>query len=146
MWSVLLFSHPRRKYLSFVLANSAPCTCFPLRLSPLRRSLLGHSSSGVSPEFHKSDCFSQKHLDRHSFIFFSSPLRLSLSTVFLLYLFIYFSFILSHWPTKEWVLALLLLALLPLALPWWIGLLRRPRGDSFHLGVSCAGLPLMVAR
>ena len=63
MWSVLLFSHPRRKYLSFVLANSAPCTCFPLRLSPLRRSLLGHSSSGVSPEFHKSDCFSQKHLD-----------------------------------------------------------------------------------
>ena len=24
---------------------------------------LGHSSSGVSPEFHKSDCFSQKHLD-----------------------------------------------------------------------------------
>ena len=71
---------------------------FPLRLSPLRRSLLGHSSSGVSPEFHKSDCFSQKHLDRHSFIFFSSPLRLSLSTVFLLYLFIYFSFILSHYP------------------------------------------------
>ena len=39
-------------------------------------------------------------------------------------------------PTKEWVLTLLLLlALLPLALPWWIGLLRRPRGDSFHLGV-----------
>ena len=50
-------------------------------------------------------------------------------------------------PTKEWVLALLLLvALLPLALPWWIGLLRRPCGDSFHLGVSCAGLTRMVAR
>ena len=42
-------------------------------------------------------------------------------------------------PTKEWVLALLLLALLPLALPWRIGLLWRPRGDSFHLSVSCAG-------
>ena len=26
-----------------------------------------------------------------------------------------------------------------------IGLLRRPRGDSFHLGVSCAGLPRMGA-
>ena len=25
--------------------------------------------------------------------------------------------------------------------PLGIGLLRRPRGDSFHLGVSCAGLP-----
>ena len=50
-------------------------------------------------------------------------------------------------PTKEWDLALLLLlTLLPLALPWWIGLLRRPRGDSFHLGVSCAGIPHMVAR
>ena len=43
MWSVLLFSHPRRKYLSFVLANSAPCTCFPLRLSPLRGPLPGSS-------------------------------------------------------------------------------------------------------
>ena len=43
-------------------------------------------------------------------------------------------------------LLLLLLALLPLALPWRIGLLRRPRGDSFHLGVSCAGLTHMVAR
>ena len=30
--------------------------------------------------------------------------------------------------------------------PWWIGLLRQPRGDSFHLGVSCAGLTRMVAR
>ena len=50
-------------------------------------------------------------------------------------------------PTKEWVLALLLLlALLPLALPWWVGLLRRPRGDSFHLGVSCDVLTRMVAR
>ena len=48
-------------------------------------------------------------------------------------------------PTKEWVLTLLLLALLPLALPWWIGLLRWPRCDSFHLGVSCAGLTRMVA-
>ena len=38
------------------------------------------------------------------------------------------------------------LALLPLALPWRIGLLRQPHGDSFHLGVSCAGLPLMVTR
>ena len=38
-------------------------------------------------------------------------------------------------PTKEWVLDLLLLALSPLALPWWIGLLRRPHGDFFHLGV-----------
>ena len=27
--------------------------------------------------------------------------------------------------------------------PLGIGLLRRPRGDSFHLGVSCAGLPRM---
>ena len=75
-----------------VLAQGDP---FVLSLDNLP---LGHSSSGVSPEFHKSDCFSQKHLDRHSFIFFSSPLRLSLSTVFLLYLFIYFSFILSHYP------------------------------------------------
>ena len=40
---------------------------------------------------------------------------------------------------------LLLLALLPLALPWQISLLRRPHGDSFHLGVSCAGLTRMVA-
>ena len=30
---------------------------------------------------------------------------------------------------------LLLLALSPLALPWWIGLLRRPHGDFLHLGV-----------
>ena len=29
--------------------------------------------------------------------------------------------------------------------PMEIGLLRRPRGDSFHLGVSCAGLPCMGA-
>ena len=29
--------------------------------------------------------------------------------------------------------------------PMGIGLLRRPRGDSFHLGVSCAGLPRMGA-
>ena len=29
--------------------------------------------------------------------------------------------------------------------PLGIGLLRRPRGDSFHLGVSCAGLPRMGA-
>ena len=36
-------------------------------------------------------------------------------------------------------------ALLPLALPWWIGLLRRPHGDSFHLGISCAGLTGMAA-
>ena len=43
MWSVLLSFHPRRKYLSFVLANSAPCTCFPLRLSPLRGPLPGSS-------------------------------------------------------------------------------------------------------
>ena len=39
-------------------------------------------------------------------------------------------------PTKEWVLDLLFLrALSPLALPWWIGLLRQPHGDFFHLGV-----------
>ena len=25
-------------------------------------------------------------------------------------------------------------------------LLRRPRGDSFHQGVSCAGIPRMMAR
>ena len=50
-------------------------------------------------------------------------------------------------PTKEWVLALLLLlALLPLALPWRVGVLRRPRGDSFHQGISCDGIPCMVAR
>ena len=30
--------------------------------------------------------------------------------------------------------------------PWRIGLLRRPHGDSFHQGVSCAGIPRMVAR
>ena len=48
--------------------------------------------------------------------------------------------------TKEWVLALPLLALLPIALPWLVGLLRRPRGDSFHQGVSCDGIPRMVAR
>ena len=29
--------------------------------------------------------------------------------------------------------------------PLGIGLLRRPRDDSFHLGVSCAGLPRMGA-
>ena len=29
--------------------------------------------------------------------------------------------------------------------PLGIGLLRRPRGDSFHLGVSCVGLPCMGA-
>ena len=29
--------------------------------------------------------------------------------------------------------------------PLGIGLLQRPRGDSFHLGVSCAGLPRMGA-
>ena len=29
--------------------------------------------------------------------------------------------------------------------PLGIGLLRRPRGDSFHRGVSCAGLPRKVA-
>ena len=29
--------------------------------------------------------------------------------------------------------------------PLGIGLLRRPRGDSFGLGVSCAGLPRMGA-
>ena len=29
--------------------------------------------------------------------------------------------------------------------PLGIGLLRRPRGDSFRRGVSCAGLPLMGA-
>ena len=29
--------------------------------------------------------------------------------------------------------------------PLGIGLLRRPRDDSFHLGVSCAGLPCMGA-
>ena len=29
--------------------------------------------------------------------------------------------------------------------PLGIGLLRQPRGDSFHLGVSCAGLPRMGA-
>ena len=29
--------------------------------------------------------------------------------------------------------------------PLGIGLLRRPRGDSFRLGVSCAGLPLIGA-
>ena len=134
MWSVLLFSHPRRKYLSFVLANSAPCTCFPLRLSPLRRSLLGHSSSGVSPEFHKSDCFSQKHLDRHSFIFFSSPLHLSLSTVFLLYLFIYFSFILSQLPFTYFYLFIFLFILIVTPQMRLIdfpdqlmGLLERPR-------------------
>ena len=28
--------------------------------------------------------------------------------------------------------------------PVGIGLLRQPRGDSFHLGISCAGLPRMV--
>ena len=50
-------------------------------------------------------------------------------------------------PTKEWVLALLLLlALLPLTLPSQVGLLRRSSGDSFHQGVSCAGIPRMVAR
>ena len=39
-------------------------------------------------------------------------------------------------PTKEWVLdPLLLLALSPLTLPWWIGLLRRPHSDFFHLGI-----------
>ena len=37
----------------------------------------------------------------------------------------------------------LLLALLPLALP---GLLRRSSGDSFHQGVSCAGIPRVMAR
>ena len=51
-------------------------------------------------------------------------------------------------PTKEWVLALLLLllALLPLALPSRVSLLRWSSGDSFHQGVSCAGVPRMVAR
>ena len=44
-------------------------------------------------------------------------------------------------PTQEWVFDLLLLALSPLALPWWIGLLRRPHGDSFHLGVHALALP-----
>ena len=29
--------------------------------------------------------------------------------------------------------------------PLGIGLLRRPRGDSFHLGVSCVGLPRVGA-
>ena len=29
--------------------------------------------------------------------------------------------------------------------PLGIGLLRQPRGDSFHLGVSCTGLPRMEA-
>ena len=29
--------------------------------------------------------------------------------------------------------------------PLGIGLLQRPRGDSFHLGVSCVGLPHMGA-
>ena len=29
--------------------------------------------------------------------------------------------------------------------PLGIGLLRRPRGGSFHLGVSCVGLPRMGA-
>ena len=29
--------------------------------------------------------------------------------------------------------------------PLGIGLLRRPRGDSFRLGISCAGLPCMGA-
>ena len=29
--------------------------------------------------------------------------------------------------------------------PLGIGLLRRPRGDSFHLGISCAGCPRMGA-
>ena len=55
---------------------------------------------------------------------------------------------LSLLPTKEWVLALLLLflALLPLALPWRVGLLWRPRSDSFHQGVSCDGIPRMIAR
>ena len=32
------------------------------------------------------------------------------------------------------------MALSPLALPWWIGLLRRPHGDSFHLGVHALAL------
>ena len=49
-------------------------------------------------------------------------------------------------PTKEGVLVLLLLALLPLALPSRVGLLRRSSSDSFHQGVSCAGIPFMVAR
>ena len=43
-------------------------------------------------------------------------------------------------PTKEWVLALLLLlALLPLALPSWVGLLRRSSSDFFHQGIFMRG-------
>ena len=50
-----------------VLAQGDP---FVLSLDNLP---LGHPSSGVSPEFHKSDCFSQKHLDDTPFSSFPLP-------------------------------------------------------------------------
>ena len=49
-------------------------------------------------------------------------------------------------PTKEWGLALLLLALLLFSLPSRVDLLRQSSGDSFRQGVSCAGIPRMLAR
>ena len=105
MLSVLLFSHPRQKYLSFVLANSAPCMCFPLRLSPLRGPLLGHHRLAFLREFHKSDCFSQKHLDDTPLSSFPLPFVcpfLCLVIFYFIYLFFFHSFTEGLLQYKPW--------------------------------------------
>ena len=59
---------------------------------------LGHPSSGVSPEFHKSDCFSQNTWTTLLYLLFLSPSSVLFHVLLSLTLLIYFSFILSHYP------------------------------------------------